>query len=72
VVVAQSEIRAVNRVVEMYQQCSSASSCMQTCIVMEEHYNICQHSTPFVFNGPMQFFLVFFSTLVTLLWSLVA
>jgi hypothetical protein len=27
--------------VKMNQQCSSASSCMWTCIVMEEHYTFC-------------------------------
>jgi hypothetical protein len=53
VVVAQSEIRAVRQLpVEMLQQCSSASSCIQTRIAMEEHYIGCQHSTPFVLNGP--------------------
>jgi hypothetical protein len=62
VVVAQSEIRAGRRVVrqlpvEMLQQCSSASSCMRTCIVMEKHCAGCQHSMPFVLNGPMQFIL---------------
>jgi hypothetical protein len=77
VVVVGSEIKAVRRVVkhlpvEMFQQCSSASSCMQTRIVMEECYIRCQHFTPFVLNGSMQFFLVFRNTLVTLLWFLVA
>jgi hypothetical protein len=53
VVLAQSEIRAVRWVVkqlpvEMFQQCSSASSYMRVRIVMEEH------STPFVLNGPTQ------------------
>jgi hypothetical protein len=40
VAVTQSKIRAVRRVVRQLplQQCSSASSCMQTSIVMEEHY----------------------------------
>jgi hypothetical protein len=63
VVVARSEIRAVRRVVrqlpvEMLQQCSSANSCMQTHIVMEEYYKYtaCQHSMPFVLNGPTQVF----------------
>jgi hypothetical protein len=41
----------------MLQLCSSASSRMQTCIVMKEHYPGCHHSTPFVLNGPAQFFL---------------
>jgi hypothetical protein len=59
--VTQSEIRAVRRVVkqlllEMLQQCSSASICMQMCIVMEEQYTKCQHSMPCVLNGPKQFF----------------
>jgi hypothetical protein len=35
---------------------------MRTRIVMEEHYTRCQHSTPFVLNGHMQFFLVFRNT----------
>jgi hypothetical protein len=61
VVVARSEIRAVTRVVkqlpvEMPQQWTSASSRMRTLIVMEEHYTGYQHSTPFVPNGPTQFF----------------
>jgi hypothetical protein len=59
--VTQSEIRAVRRVVkqlpvEMLQQYSSVNSCMRICIVMEEHYTGCQHSTPFVLNGPTQDF----------------
>jgi hypothetical protein len=65
VVVAQSKITAVRSVVrqlpvEMLQQCSSGSSCthMPMHIVMEEHYTVCQHSTPFVLNGSMQFFSV--------------
>jgi hypothetical protein len=63
-VVVRSEISAVRRVVkelpvEMLWQCSSASSCMQTRILMEEHYTCCQHSTTFTRNGPTQFFLVF-------------
>jgi hypothetical protein len=33
--------------VEMLQQCWSASSCMQMCIVMEEHDTGCQYPTPF-------------------------
>jgi hypothetical protein len=61
VVVVQSEMRAVRRVVkqlpvEMLQQCLSASSCMRMCSVMEELYTVCQHSTPFILNGPVQFF----------------
>jgi hypothetical protein len=40
----------------MIQQCVSASSCMRTHIVMGEHYTRCQHSTPFILNGPTQFF----------------
>jgi hypothetical protein len=65
VVVSWSKIRAVKRLVkklpvEMLQHCSSASSCMWMCIVMEKHYTGCQHSTPFVLNGrPCA---VFFST----------
>jgi hypothetical protein len=44
-VVARSQIRAVRRAVtqlpvEMLQQCSSASSCMRTRIVMKGHYNV--------------------------------
>jgi hypothetical protein len=42
--------------VEMLQQCSNASSCMQTRIVMQKHCIRCQYSTPFVLNGPTQFF----------------
>jgi hypothetical protein len=34
----------------------SVRICMWMCIVMEEHYTGCQHSTPFVLNGPTQFF----------------
>jgi hypothetical protein len=61
VVVAQSKIRAVRWVfkqlpIDMLQQCPSASRCMWTCIVMEEHYTGCQHSMPFVLNGPMRVF----------------
>jgi hypothetical protein len=41
---------------EMLQQCSSASSCMQMHIVMEEYNTGCQHSIPFVLNVPVQFF----------------
>jgi hypothetical protein len=75
VVVTRSETRALRRVVrqlpvEMLQQCSSASNCMQTCIVIEKHYTGCQHSAPFVLNGPTQFFLcVLRSRIQTLLWS---
>jgi hypothetical protein len=32
---------------------------MRTRIVMQERYTGCQHSTPFVLNGPKQFFLAF-------------
>jgi hypothetical protein len=46
----------------MLQQCSSVSSCMQTHVVMEEHYTVCQHFMPFVLNGLMQLFLVFRNT----------
>jgi hypothetical protein len=61
VVVAWEEIRVLKRVikqlpVEMLQQCSSASSCTRTRIVMEEHYTGCQHSTPFVLNISAHFF----------------
>ena len=35
----------------MLQQSSSASSCMQTLIVMKNHCTKCQHSTPFFLNG---------------------
>jgi hypothetical protein len=37
--------------------------------VMEEHYPRCQHSMPFVLNGPMW---MFHKPLLPLLWSLVA
>jgi hypothetical protein len=62
-VVTRSEIRAVRRVVKQLpvgrlQQCSGASSCMRTRIVMEAHYIGCQHSTPFVLYGPTQYFSV--------------
>jgi hypothetical protein len=64
VVAAQHKIRSVRRVVkqlpvEMLQQRSSASCCMQTHIVMEEHYTGHQHSMPFVPSGPKKFVLVF-------------
>jgi hypothetical protein len=67
VVVGRSEVRAIRRVVkqlpvEMLKQCSSASSCMRTRIVMEEHYTVCQHSTTFVQNGPTRFYFVFRNT----------
>jgi hypothetical protein len=39
-----------------YHFSASSRTCMQTHIFMEEHYTICQHSMPFVQNGPMQFF----------------
>jgi hypothetical protein len=60
VVVAWSKVGTVRRVVkqdqvEMLQQCSSASSCMWTHSVSEEPSTECQHSGPFVPNGPMQF-----------------
>jgi hypothetical protein len=62
VVVVRSKIRVVRRIVkqllvEVFQQCSSASSCirMRTRIVMEEHCTGCQHSAPFVLNDPTQF-----------------
>jgi hypothetical protein len=44
--------------VEMLQQGTSASSCMQMHIVIEEHYTGYAHSTPCVLNGFMQFFSV--------------
>jgi hypothetical protein len=61
VVVARSENRVVRRMVkqhpaEMLEQCASASSCMWTRDVMQEHYTVCQHSTPFVMNGSSSFF----------------
>jgi hypothetical protein len=57
----------------MRQQCSSASSCMRTSIIMKEHYTEYQHSTPFVLNGrPYAVLLVFRNEILTLLWSLVA
>jgi hypothetical protein len=31
---------------------------MRTRIVMEEHYTGCQHLTPFILNGPTQYFSV--------------
>jgi hypothetical protein len=40
----------------MLQQCSGASSCVRMCIVMEEHYTGCHHSTPFIRNDSTQFF----------------
>jgi hypothetical protein len=40
----------------MLQQCSSTKICVRTHIDMVEHYTVCQHSTPFVLNGPTQFF----------------
>jgi hypothetical protein len=42
----------------MLQQCLSASRCMWMHTVMGEHYTYsgCQHSTPFVLNGPAQLF----------------
>jgi hypothetical protein len=51
VAVVWSEIRAMRQVVKqlwvkMLQQCSNASSCMRTCIAMEEHFTGCQHSSP--------------------------
>jgi hypothetical protein len=66
VVVAQSEIRTVRRVVkqlpvQMLQQCSSASSSMRTHIDMQEHCIVCQHSMTFVLNGPTQFFFYCFA-----------
>jgi hypothetical protein len=42
---------------EMFQQGWSVSSCMGTHNAMEEHYTGCQHSMPFVLNGPTQLFL---------------
>jgi hypothetical protein len=44
--------------VEMFQQCLSGSSCMPMYNVIEKHYILCQHTTPFVLNGPTQFFSV--------------
>jgi hypothetical protein len=42
-------------------------------IVVEEHYKCtkCQHSTPFILNSPTQVVLMFYNTLLPLLWSLV-
>jgi hypothetical protein len=59
VVVVWSEIGAVKRVVkllpvEMLQQCSSVSSCLRMCTVMEGHYTVCQHS-----HGPIVLFFSF-------------
>jgi hypothetical protein len=61
---AQSKVRTVRMVVkqlcvQMLQQCSSASSCMQTSIVTEERYTRCHHSTLFVLNGTTQLFQCF-------------
>jgi hypothetical protein len=58
--VARSEIGVVRRVVkqlsvEMLQQLSSTSTCNRARIVMEEHYNVCQHSTPIFRNILMHF-----------------
>jgi hypothetical protein len=75
---ARSEIRAVRMVVkqlpvEMFQQCSSVSSCMRTHIVMEKHYTGYRHFTPYVLNGwHYAVSLVFCNTLLNSLWSLVA
>jgi hypothetical protein len=44
---------------------------MRKHIVMEKHYTVCQHSTPFVLNGYAHFF-VFRNILLTLLWFFVA
>jgi hypothetical protein len=45
----------------MLRKCSSACSYKRKRIVIEEHYTVCQHSTPFGLNGPM-IFLVFCNT----------
>jgi hypothetical protein len=79
VVVARTELRAVRRMVRILQveklQQSSASSCthMRTrVVIMEEHYTGCQHSASCDLNSSVQFFYCFYSTLLTLLWSLIA
>jgi hypothetical protein len=61
VVAARSKTKVLRRVVrqlpvKILQQCSSASSCMWTHIVMKERYTVCQHSTFFVLNGTKQCF----------------
>jgi hypothetical protein len=38
---------------------------MQKRVVMEAHYTVCQHSTPYIPNGPTQFYLVFHSTVLS-------
>jgi hypothetical protein len=63
VVVVRSEIMALRIVVKQlpvgnFQQCSSASSCMRTRIVMEEHYTVCHHSRSSVLNDPTEAFSV--------------
>jgi hypothetical protein len=60
VVVTRRKIRAVRRVVKqlpvkVLQQCSSASSCMRTCIFIWENFTECQHSTSLVLNDSTQF-----------------
>jgi tRNA(Arg) A34 adenosine deaminase TadA len=63
-IIAHCEITALRRVlkqlqVEVFQQCISASSYVQMCIIlMEEYFIECQRSTPFVLNGPMHFYCV--------------
>jgi hypothetical protein len=76
VVITRSEIRALRRLVkqlpvEMLQQCSSVSSCMQMRIVMEEHYTMSTAHT-FYSEWPYAFSLVFCNTLLALLWPIVA
>jgi hypothetical protein len=52
----------------MLQQCLGANSCMRTLIVMEENYDGCQCSSPFVLNSRACAALsVFPNTLVALL-----
>jgi hypothetical protein len=57
--------------VEMLSSAGVRAAVMWMHIVIEEHYTGCQHSTPFVLNASVQFFLVFCSTPLTLLWFLV-
>jgi hypothetical protein len=73
VIVARSEIRTVRWVlkqllVELLQQCSSASNCTQARIVMEAHCTF--HAFRSEWRGAVIY--VFRNTLLTLLWSLVA
>jgi hypothetical protein len=61
VIVTHNNIRAVRRMVEqlpveMLQQGSNVSICVQTFIAMEKNNAGCQHFTPFVLTDPTEFF----------------